>query len=422
MYVCGLDSPWLATPFIRHRFAITTPSQLEQLRACGVRFVEIDTDYGQDVLTVEPPGEAIPAGKPDGAATLTSAQDSLSALAQVPSAPASASPAVSFEEELPVAREAYRSAKTIVQQAMHDLRMGREINTEAVAHVVDRLVDSVLRHEGALTSLSRLKSFDEYTFYHSVNTSVLALALGRNLQMDRESLHLLGMGALLHDVGKTKIPLQILNKPDRLTSFEYEIIKQHALRGAEILSNTTGVPELAVLPALEHHERVNGTGYPFGRKQPELSLSGMITAVADIYDAITTDRCYHRAKSPHAALQFLYKLAERGDLHLELVQRFIRCVGIYPVGTCVKLNTGEIGLVTEVHPHDLLRPRLLLLRDREAQPIMPARALDLSIQADEPQRSILSPVDPGPLGIDPHVYLDGEVQAEGAQVHTGTSR
>jgi hypothetical protein len=167
---------------------------------------------------------------------------------------------------------------------------------------------------------------------------------------------------------------------------------------------------------------VNGTGYPFGRKQAELSLFGMIAAVADIYDAITSDRCYNRAKSPHAALQFLYKLAERGHLHLELVQRFIRCVGIYPVGTCVKLNTGEIGLVTEVHPHDLLRPRLLLLRDREGQPIMPARALDLSIQADEPRQSIFSPVDPGPLGIDPHVYLDGELQAEGAQVHTGTNR
>jgi hypothetical protein len=206
MYVSKMDRPWLATPFLRHRFAITTPSQLEQLRACGVRFVEIDTDYGQDVLAVEPPGEAIPTGKPDGTASLNSAQDSLSALGQVPSAPASALPAVSFEEELPVAKEAYRSAKTIVQQAMHDLRMGREINTEAVAHVVDRLVDSILRHDGALTSLSRLKSFDEYTFYHSVNTAVLALALGRNLQMDRESLHLLGMGALLHDVGKTKIP------------------------------------------------------------------------------------------------------------------------------------------------------------------------------------------------------------------------
>ncbi len=312
----------------------------------------------------------------------------------------------SFEDELPAARQVYAAAKHIVEDAMQDARMGREINMERVNRVVSEMADSLLRNADALTSLSRLKRFDEYTFYHSVNTAVLALALGRRLRYDRSSLHRLGIGTLLHDIGKTRIPLEILNKPGKLAAQEFEIMKQHALRGAELIAKTTGLDERCVRPALEHHERVDGTGYPFGRRKAELSLFGMIAAVADIYDAITSDRCYHQAKPPHEALRFLYGLGQRGHLHMGLVQRFIKIVGVYPVGSCVALNTGEIAVVSRLNHRQPLRPTVLIVEragSRLAKPV----ELDLDEQAGTPLRAIETVIDPKAIGVDASLVLDG---------------
>lgn len=302
-------------------------------------------------------------------------------------------------------------AKTIIAQVMNDVRMGREINTEAAAQVVENMVDSMLHNPAALTSMSRLKSYDEYTFFHSVNTAILALGLGRHLGMTRDSLYVLGLGVFLHDVGKMKIPLEILNKPARLTTEEYEVIKQHALRGAELLTETKGLREAAIRPALEHHERINGTGYPFGRKQDELSLFGMIGAVTDIYDAITTDRVYHKAMPPHDALRYLYQVAQRGHVQADLVSRLVRCIGVYPVGSCVRLNTNELGVVERVTEERPLEPTLLLVRDAQEHVIVPPRVLDMAAQTKRPIRTITGVVSPASYGIDANAILDESIHA-----------
>lgn len=406
MFLWAVDKPELETAFYRHRQNITDAQQVSALRKSGVQYVEIETDKAVGVLCLdefahtgpEPVVEAIPV--PPEACRAEPASEPPPTPVAVPPVPSS------FEDELPIAKKIYQDAKTIVQQAMTDLRMGREINTDQVGKVVDGLADSVLRNPAALTSLSRLKSFDEYTFFHSVNTAVLALGLGRNLGMPRETLHLLGMGTLLHDVGKTRIPLEILNKPGRYAPSEYEIMKQHALRGAEILSATPGLKEEAIKPALEHHERVDGTGYPFQRKQSDLSLFGLIGSVVDIYDAMTSERVYHTAMPPHKALQFLYDLGQKGHLAPELVQRFIHCVGVYPVGSCVKLNTGEIGVVQEIHHDQPLLPSLLLVRDANGKPKRPPEVLDLAAQQNHPPRTIMNAQDPLEIGLRPAVYLD----------------
>ena len=392
MKVEKLDRSWLATPFLRHRFTITSTDQIEQLHASGVQQIDVDVhDDCQESCSLV---SAMPVG-PEVSPPL-------------PPTPETGPSAVPFAEELPVARQVYKAAKLIIQQAMEDVRMGRALNMEAVSEVVENMADSILRNPDALTSLTRLKQFDEYTFFHSVNTSALALSVGRHLGYDRTSLLQLGTGTLLHDIGKTLIPVEILNKPGRYEADEFEIMKQHALRGAEILSNTTGLTDIFLKPALEHHERVDGTGYPHKRAKQDLSQFGLIAAIVDIYDAVTSDRCYHKGKTPHDTLQLLYRLGTQGHLDGVLVQQFVQVVGVYPVGSCVSLNTGEAAIVKQFNHHVPIEPLVVLVTDETGRHRSTPLDLDLAAQFRQPKQKIASILDPINVGINPSLYLDKE--------------
>jgi HD-GYP domain-containing protein (c-di-GMP phosphodiesterase class II) len=390
MKVEKLDRSWLATPFLRHKFTITSSAQIEQLRASGVQQLDVDADDAyQDS---DSPAQAVAAkAEPPQPASLP--------LKPVPSN-------IPFTEELSAAKQVYKSAKLIIQQAMEDVRMGRALNMEAVSGVVGSMADSILRNPDALTSLARLKQFDEYTFFHSVNTSVLALSVGRHLGYGRTALLQLGTGMLLHDIGKTQIPIEILNKPGRYKADEFEIMKQHVLRGAEILSNTTGLTDMFLKPTLEHHERVDGSGYPHQRPKTDLSQYGLIAAIVDIFDAVTSDRCYHKGETPHDTLQLLYRLGTRGHVDGELVQQFVQVVGIYPVGSCVSLNTGETAIVTQLNRHAPLQPMVVLITDKDGRRRSISVDLDLAAQFGQPNRKIASILDPSASGINPSSYLD----------------
>ena len=392
MKVEKLDRSWLATPFWWHRFTITSAEQIEQLHASGVQ--QIDVDVHDDCQK---------------SCSLVSAMPvEVEASPPILPSPETEPSAIPFAEELPAARQVYKAAKLIIQQAMNDARMGRALNMEAVSEVVGRMADSILRNPDALTSLTRLKQFDEYTFFHSVNTSALALSVGRHLGYERTSLLQLGTGTLLHDIGKTLIPVEILNKPGRYEADEFEIMKQHALRGAEILSNTTGLTDMFLKPALEHHERVDGTGYPHKRVKQDLSQFGLIAAIVDIYDAVTSDRCYHKGKTPHDTLQLLYRLGTQGHLDGVLVQQFVQVVGVYPVGSCVSLNTGEAAIVKQFNHHVPIEPLVVLVTDETGRHRSTPLDLDLAAQFRQPKKNIVSILDPINLGITPSLYLDKE--------------
>lgn len=390
MLVEKLDRSWLDTPFFRHKMTITSSEQIAQLKAYGIQTLVVTVE----VEEIAKPTESEPDITSDP--VLTAPEETTA------SGPAT----VPVEEELPDARRVYQAAKTIVQNAMHDTRLGRAINLDEVNRVVSDMTESVLRNPDALTSLTRLKQFDEYTFYHSVNTSILAMSLGRHLEFDRNSLHQIGVGTLLHDIGKTKVPPEILNKPGRFEPHEMEIMKQHVLRGVEVLSTTTGLGDSYLRPALEHHERVDGTGYPYRRVRSELSQFGLIAAVVDIYDAMTSDRCYHKGQPAHEALQFLYRLSLEGHLDTTLVQQFIHVVGVYPVGSVVELNTGETGIVKAVHHHAPLAPVVLLVKSSGNTLLSHPKELDLVAQLENPHRCVTAIVEPKQAGIDPTVYLD----------------
>jgi len=389
MTVVGMDRSWLATSFLRHRVRITQHDQINRLKKAGVRFVEVEEEASAEAVAIPPIGEL-----PDPVLSEENAEP--------PDAP-SDHRTTAFDEELPAALAIYRSAKGVVEAAMNDVRIGRAIDSEGVSQLVTGMVDSILRNSDALVSLSRLKRFDEYTFFHSVNTSVLSVALGRRLGFSPRDLHLLGSGTLLHDIGKTKIPLEILNKPGRFEAHEFEIMKQHALRGVEVLTATTGFQEDIIRPALEHHERVDGTGYPFGRHRAELTPFGLIASVVDVYDAMTSDRCYHKGMPAHRVLQHLYNLGQDGHLESKFVQQFIQCVGVYPVGSCVLLDSGEAGIVSQLNEDQPVSPKLILVRDANLC-TMPPRTIDLKEQM-KPIRKIIAVVDSKELTIDVEMYL-----------------
>lgn len=393
MVIDKLDRSWLSTPFFCHKMTITSAKQIAQLKACGVQ-----------TLTVRMEAEAIREAAPAPSTPEDTPVESTSEFTDpVPSPTPSYVP---FEEELPAAKQVYQAAKTIVQNAMQDVRLGRAINVDAVQTVITDMTESVFRNQDALPSLSRLKRFDEYTFYHSVNTALLAMSLGRSLGFDRSMIHLAGVGTLLHDIGKMKVPLEILNKPGRFEPHEMEIVKQHVLRGVEVLSNTTGLGETYIQPALEHHERVNGDGYPHRRAHQDISQVGLITAVVDIYDAMTSDRVYHKGKPAHEVLQLLYRLSLEGHLDPTLVQRFIQVVGVYPVGSVVELNTGETGIVKRINHEAPLAPIVLFVKTAGNTLLSHPQEEDLSQQTTTPPRSIKAVLHPHQTGIDPTVYLD----------------
>jgi putative nucleotidyltransferase with HDIG domain len=389
MLIEQLDRSWLSTPFFRHKMAITSHQQIAQLKACGVQtlVVRIDAEEVRESPALEQ--------------DLTD-DSNVPVVEETVSTPS----IVPFEEELATARQVYQAAKIVIQDAMHDTRLGRAINVDAVRTVVVDMTDSVFRNPDALSSLSRLKRFDEYTFYHSVNTALLAMSLGRSLGFDRSMLHLAGVGTLLHDIGKTKIPLDVLNKPGRFEAHEMEIMKQHVLRGVEVLASTTDLGDSYVQPALEHHERMNGAGYPHQRAQKDISQFGLITAIVDIYDAMTSDRCYHKGQPAHQALQLLYRLSLEGHLDPTLVQQFIQVVGVYPVGSVVELNTGETGIVKQVNHEAPLAPVVLLVKSAGNTLLSRPIEQDLSRNDNTPLRNVKAVLHPHQTGIDPTNYLD----------------
>jgi HD-GYP domain-containing protein (c-di-GMP phosphodiesterase class II) len=392
MKVEKLDRPWMATPFLRHRFTITSSEQITQLRSSGVQQLDVDADevcQDSDSFAPAMPAEAEPSPP-------------------ISPTPKSEPTIIPFAEELPAAKQTYIAAKLVIQHAMEDVRMGRALNMEAVSEVVESMADSILRSPDALTSLTRLKSFDEYTFFHSVNTSALALSVGKHLGYERAPLLQLGTGMLLHDIGKTLIPVEILNKPGRYEAQEFEIMKQHVLRGAEVLSNTTGLTDMFLKPALEHHERVDGTGYPHHRPKTDLSQFGLIAAIVDIYDAVTSDRCYHKGKTPHDTLRLLYQLGDQGHVDGTLVQQFVQVVGVYPVGSCVSLSTGETAIVKQFNHQVPTRPLVVLVTDEAGHKRSTPVDLDLATQRRRPEQTIRSILDPAVLGINPRAYLDKE--------------
>ena len=369
MYIAELDRPWTDTPFMFQGFVLTTQQQLDALKKyCSTVFIDAERSP-----------------------------------ASAPAAPRSAHPErAPVEQEIGPAKTAYTGGRQLTREVMSAVRVGRTLDAVQLKSAVSAMTESVLRNPDALLLFSQLRAKGEYTESHALDVSIYMITFGRFLQLDPGQIEFLGYLGLLQDAGKLRLPRELLEKRGRLTLEEFELAKLHVNYSVEILRATPGLPgELARVAAL-HHERHDGSGYPKGLRGNEIGMIGSIAAIVDTFDALTVKRPYADPVSPSAAISMLYKW--RGVLYdAQLVEQFIRCIGIFPVGSLVELNTGEVGVVIAQNLTRRLLPRVMVIRDAQGNPLIPHKLLDLArepkAKKDEPYR-ILGTLEQGAVPFD----------------------
>lgn len=362
MFIHALDGSWMTHPFLRSRFKLTHDDEIRKIVAAGIPSVTIDCSRGldaDDAPTVEEAAAAV--------------ETEIAVIAARPVTPLRSTLADEFDRALTIRRQAAGLVKTVMQ----DARMGRAIELDQVSPVVENITGSILRNASALLGLSVIKSKDDYTFLHSVSVCTLLVAFCRSRNMDAETIYQAGIGGLLHDTGKALIPDAILNKPGRLTEEEFATVRRHPQDGHEILLRTPGIGAIPLDITLHHHERRDGGGYPDRQGGAQISELAQMTAIVDVYDAITADRCYHKGIPPAEALRKMYEWSAT-QFEPALMQEFMRCVGIYPVGTLVLLESGRLGVVVEPHETSLLTPKVNVFYSTRSRAYIKPETVDLA--------------------------------------------
>lgn len=363
MYIHELRGNWLEHPFWRKSFKLEQQKDLDKLLGCSFDEIWIDIDKGLDVKSLEP--------NPESSKPIPEAPKP----AKKPQAP------VSIEEEMDAAKKIHSKAKEAVTSMFAEARMGKALEIAEATELVDEINQSMERNPNALLSLARLKTANEYTYLHSVAVCMLMVALGRQMGLQGEQLRQAGVAGLLHDVGKMAIPNEVLEKPGKLTDEEFAIMRNHPRRGWEILKSCYQVKESALDVCLHHHERMDGQGYPEKLSGDQLTLFARMGAVCDVYDAISSERCYKKAWSPSESI---HKMASWKDGHFDekVFHAFVKTIGIYPNGTLVKLKSGRLGVIIEQSKKSLTAPIIKVFFSTRANAHIPIEIMDLSKGSD----------------------------------------
>jgi len=373
MFVCELDRPWLETPFILQGFKIRTLDDIEEIsKHCEWVWVEQTEDSWQPADERGQLNAPLKRGNP------------------YPNT-------VPRKQEMLHASTAHDAARALTRSFMDDVRLGRAIDIREVKTTVSECVKSILRNPDALMWMAKLRDKDSYTSEHSLNVGLLAITFGRFLGACEEDLNKLGFAGMLHDIGKMRTPLEILNKDSALNEQEFRIMKSHPQDGRDILLAHKNMYHGAVDVAYGHHEALDGSGYPRGIKASGITDFTRIVTLCDVYDAITSDRVYRRGASSLNALRIIPKLA----------QEFIECIGLYPAGSVVELHSGEIGLVISTNHRHRHLPKVLIVRDTEKQPTQ-ERVIALEKMAADAQsaRLIKSVLPNGSHGVRIEQYVE----------------
>lgn len=363
MYICELDRQWPDSPFGTQSFPVESIDQINLLaRHCDHLYIE--TDLG----TPEPPLETSDSDRPTGLAHLQRPEvdfELLKKLASPGRGNGKYGDLVSAEKEIRTIRETHDQAVELTEGLMHEVRQGNSLDVSATHEVVSGFTDSILRNPDALVCFTKMKEVRASTAQHGLRCCIHALALGRHLGMGQTQLHNLGIGALLHDIGKTRVPIEILECGYELNDEETRIYRKHVADGVAILENAVDIPAASIELVRLHHERFDGGGYTAGLSGNEISQFGHIGGIVNAFDGLTNSRPGHRQMPAHIALKVMY--GQRGKMfHPHLVEEFIRCMGIYPIGSVVEMRSGEVGVVVALNRKRRLKPRVAIIQDPAA--------------------------------------------------------
>ena len=367
MYIHDLNCGWMEHNFLRNSFLVRSRYDIEEIIVAGIRHVYIDTSRGLDVQEA-----------PSAEEVRQQLEKQMQRLGET--LKRTAPKQVPIQEELIKARRIFSEASAIVNTVLLDCRMGKQVELERLEPIIASITGSIFRNPDAIISLLKIKQADKYTFQHSVAVSTLLISFCRAMEFDRQTIELVGIGGLLHDIGKMKVPDRILNKPGKLTEDEFELMKKHVSYGCLLLENTPNLSPVSISVAAEHHERYDGTGYPLALKGEAISLYGQMAAIVDVYDALTSNRVYHDGMEPTDVLKKILEWSEH-HFNTTLVHHFIRTIGIYPVGTLVRLESGYLAVVTEQNHNDLLHPKVRLIFNANTRSYIRPRDVDLAKSA-----------------------------------------
>jgi HD-GYP domain-containing protein (c-di-GMP phosphodiesterase class II) len=374
MFIHDINASWIEHSFWRSRFKLDNERDLRRIQQSGIRELTIDTDLGVDTIAVTAAPEAsVSAPAPPVAAQTATSERCTDGVA----APAQArNHSEDREAAIADAAELYRRSVPKVASMFGQVRLGKAVDTIALGQLVHEISDSVLHNSGALISVMGLKRSDEYTYMHSMAVCALMLSQARQLGLEGEELQQVGLAGMLHDLGKACIPMEILNKPGKLTEAEFSLVKTHPVRGHALLDEAGSAGAVVLDVCLHHHEKIDGSGYPFGLVSEKISRFAKMAAVCDVYDAITSDRPYKAGWDPGEALRQMAQW--KGHFDSVALQALVKAVGIYPVGSLVRLASGRLAVVVEQNPATLLAPRVRTVYDLAAAKRIEPQEIDLA--------------------------------------------
>lgn len=367
MFIHDLNCGWLDHSFLSSTFKVRDQATVDKILELGIRELYIDTVKGADVWEARPQTEVD--------------ADLERRLQEIAQKPVEKPVVADLKNEAVRARRLHAEANKVVRQVLDDIRFGQKFQVDRVESLIDNMMESVFRNQNALLPLARLKKLDDYTFEHSVGVSALLIVFGRVMKLPKETIKELALGGLLHDIGKIQIPDSIIDKPGKLTDDEYLLIQSHVSAGTKLLENAPGISDVVLKVVGEHHERIDGSGYPNRLVGKQISLYGQMAAIVDVYDAITSEKVYNHGMP---ATQALKKLLEWSKHHFDpqLVQAFIRAVGIYPTGSLVRLESNRMGVVIEQNDGKLLEPVVRVFYHAGQQHYVPPEIVDLAKMQD----------------------------------------
>ena len=366
MYIKEFCGSWMEHPFWRPSFVITDPKDIELILSSSIKEVWIDCTKGLDV----PAGEA--------AVSVAESDAQVEAELKLAAVGARQTAPVPLHAEIERAAKICNQSRQAVVSMFQEVRMGKTVDAAGAQRLVEEISDSLARNASALISLARLKTADDYTYMHSVAVCAMMIALARQLGLDETQTRSAGLAGLLHDLGKAAMPLPVLNKPGKLTDAEFTVMKSHPSEGHRLLQQAGNVDPVVLEVCLHHHEKMDGSGYPMGLKGDEISLFAKMGAVCDVYDAITSNRPYKSGWDPAESLR---KMAEWTEGHFDhrVFQAFVKGLGIYPIGSLLRLASGRIGVVVEQTTKSLTTPRVKVFFSTKSNLRIPPEIIDLSL-------------------------------------------